>query len=499
MRRAVLVAAAAGGWLAAAAATMMSPRTGVVVGLGAAASVPLFGRWRRRWRQLVAAALVGVAAGALSGAWHLHRLHDGPVWALAGANAEVEVHARLVRDPTPVLTSAGAVMTLTDATVTAVYQRGWIPVSAPVLVISFGRGWTGLLPGQQVELSGRISRPRRGDSVTGVIDVDRPPTLLGRPPWWQRLAGRVRQKLEQACAGLPADERGLVPGLVDGDAVAEPAGLRDDMRLTGLTHLQAVSGENVNVILAVALAVARSIGLRRRSRIAVSAAALLGFVVLARPSPSVLRAAVMGGLALIAMAAGRRSAALPALAVSVLVLVVVNPFLARSIGFILSVCATAGLIMIAPRWTGSLRRWMPRPLAAAIAVPAAAQLACTPALVVAFGQLTPYAVPANLLAGPAVAPATILGVGAAVLATLSVPLGTVMAWAAAMPATMIAVVARGGAGLPAAGVEWSRGLVIALLPVAAALLAAALLLLRWRRRAGVRVWGRARVDPRDRR
>jgi competence protein ComEC len=319
-------------------------------------------------------------------------------------------------------------------------------------------GWTGLLPGQRVEVTGKLAPPRRGDDVAAVLDARAPPVAIGRPPWCPRAAGGVRLALRRACSGLPADERGLLPGLVDGDVAAEPPGLTADMRLTGLTHLQAVSGENVSVVLAVTFALARAAGLRRRSRVAVSALALLAFVVLARPSPSVLRAAVMGGIVLVAMVSGRRFRPLQVLGATVLVLVYVDPFLARSVGFVLSVCATAAILTVAPRWTARLARHLPAPVAVAIAVPAAAQLACTPVLVLAFGKLTPYAIPANLLAAPAVVPATVLGVGCAALAPFSHSLAVVVAWLAAVPTAVIAVVARTLSGLPGAGLAWPAGL-----------------------------------------
>jgi competence protein ComEC len=253
------------------------------------------------------------------------------------------------------------------------------------------------------------------------------------------------------------------------------------MRLTGLTHLQAVSGENVSVVLAVTLAVARAIGVRRRLRVVVAAVALLGFVVLARPSPSVLRAAVMGGVVLLAMAVGRRVAPMRALSAAVLVLLCVNPFLARSVGFVLSVFATAAILTVAPHWTDRLARHLPRAVAVTIAVPAAAQLACTPVLVLAFGQLTPYAIPANLLAAPAVVPATVLGVVCAGVATVYGPAAVPIAWMAALPTAAIAVVARSLASLPGAGLRWSGAAAVALLVLATGLAA----WIVWRRgRAG---------------
>lgn len=436
-----------------------------------ASSAAVIGWWRSGALALtISGVAIGGVLGAATSAWHVHDLRVGPVPRLAATHAEVEVMARLVRDPVAVTSASGSGLMLTDATVTSVFAGRWRSASSPILVLSYGSGWSGLLPGQRVDVSGRLSPPRRGDDVAAVLDARGPPLLVGHPPWWQRLAGRARAALRGACHGLPADERGLLPGLVDGDVTAEPADLTADMRLTGLTHLQAVSGENVSVVLAVTLAVARAIGVRRRARVALTAIALVGFVVLARPSPSVLRAAVMGGVVLLALAVGRRISAIRALSVAVIALLVVNPFLARSVGFVLSVCATAAILLIAPRWTERLARHMPRALAVTIAVPAAAQLACTPVLVLAFGQLTPYAIPANLLAAPAVVPATVLGVTCAVLATVCGPLAVPVAWCAALPTTAIVVVARTLSSLPAAGLRWSGSAGVVLLLATAAVL-----------------------------
>lgn len=444
-----LLPVAAAAWATAAGATFLAPHQALEVA-GAGAVVAMFARHRSR---LLAAAAIGVVLAGLSTAWHVQRLRVGPVPALARQHAEVDLFARLVRDPI----AAGAGLTITDATATSVWTGRWEPVSSPLLVLSYGAGWNGLLPGQLVEVTGRLTPPRRGDDVAAVLEARAPPVLRGRPPWWQRFAGGIRHRLRQACAGLPGDERGLLPSLVDGDTAAVPQGLQGDMRISGLTHLEAVSGENVTVVIGVTLALARSVGLRRRGRAVVGAVALLSFVVLARPSPSVLRAGVMGAIALLAMLAGRRRSALPALSAAVLVLVAVDPFLGRSVGFVLSVVATGALILIAPGWANRLERHLPRWLAVAVAIPAAAQLACTPVLILVFGRLTPYAVLANLLAAPAVVPATILGVLTAGIAEIVPSLARVTAVLGAVPVWWIAAVARGTAGLPGAGLRTTAG------------------------------------------
>jgi competence protein ComEC len=460
-----MLVAATAAWLTAAAGTLLpvSLMTGAALGAAVVAVVV------RRRATLVAIG-VGMSLAATSTAIHVHALHSGPVAELASRHADVEVVARLVRDPQQVTSAGGTPFTIVDATVIEVVGEHPQQTSAPVLLLSFGSGWQGLLPGQRVEVSGRLEPPRLHDDVAAVVDVRGEPRPIGRPAWWQRTAGRVRAALVAACSGLPADPRGLLPGLVDGDTARVPDSLQTDMRVTGLTHLEAVSGENLTIVLGVVMALARGAGLRRRSRVVVASVAVLAFIWLARPSPSVLRAAVMSAVALLAMFAGRRTSALPSLSLAVLVLVVVDPFLARSVGFVLSVVATAAIVVIAPGWTDRLARRLPTPIAVAIAVPAAAQLACTPALVLAFGQLTPYAVPANLLAGPAVAPATVLGLVGAAVASVSVGLARPVVWLGALPTTGIAWTAHACAALPVAAIMLSRPAAFAIAGVVTALL-----------------------------
>jgi len=382
---------------------------------------------------------------------------------------------------------AGRRLVVADATVAAVRRPGggWQTESAPVVVFAVDSQWLGLLPGQRLQASGRLAPPKPGDAVAAVLVVAQPPHLVGRPPVWQRAAGAVRDGLRAACLPLPGDERGLVPGLVLGDVTAMPATLTDAFRVTGLAHLTAVSGANLAILLGTVLSAVRWTGLGRRGRMVVSGVALAGFVVLVRPSPSVLRAAVMGLVVLIAGLTGRRNRAVPAVAAAVLVLVVANPFLARSPGFAMSVLATAAIVTVAPAWTTRLARSMPQPLAAAVAVPAAAQLACTPVIVATFGQLTPYAVLANLLAAPAVAPATLAGIGCALVAVPLPAVASGLAWLAGLPAAWLVLVARTGARLPGAGLAWptgARGLAL-LVAAGAALTLTAWGARRWLRRA----------------
>jgi competence protein ComEC len=448
----------------------------------AAAAALALAAWRGRF--VIAAAAAGLMLGTGSAAVHVSALHSGPVAAAVhSGHAHAEVVLSLVRDPTRHVSRGGRSFTLADATVTSVAGK---PAHDPVLVIAHGPGWQNLLPGQRLRLGASLAPPRRGDDIAAVVLAAGPPVRLGRPPWWQRGAGVIRARLRAACTGLPPDERGLVPGLVVGDVSMMPVSLTNAFQVSGLTHLNAVSGENCAIVLATVGAMLRRTRLPRGGRTAVAAASLASFVAVARPSPSVLRAATMGGIALVAVSMGRRAQPVPLLAAAVLGLVLVNPFLARSVGFALSVVATAAIVVVAPVWAAWLSRWMPRWLAVAVAVPAAAQLACTPLLVMVFGQATPWAVPANLLAAPAVAPATIAGIVTAFVAVVSPPLAVLTAWVAALPAGWLALVARSLAALPGSAARWPTGLGGLLLLVDAGSAAAVAALLVRRRAAAAR-------------
>src|SRR5262249_1615978 len=159
-------------------------------------------------------------------------------------------------------------------------------------------------------------------------------------------------------------------------------------------------------------------------------------------SPSVLRAAATGGLGLVALATGRTRAAVPALAAAVIALIVDDPALAVDPGFALSVSATAGLLLIAPTWRSALRaRGWPGWLADSVAVATAAQVACTPLIAGMSGAVSLVAVPANLLAEPAVPAATLVGVGAAAMSTVWPVAAAYLAWLASWPARWLLFVA----------------------------------------------------------
>jgi competence protein ComEC len=180
-------------------------------------------------------------------------------------------------------------------------------------------------------------------------------------------------------------------------------------------------------------------------------------VVLARPEPSVLRAAVMGGVALVGILLARRGAGAAALSTAVVGLLAIDPWLSRSFGFVLSVLATTGLLVLAGPLAAVFSRFVPRGVALLIAVPVAAQLACQPVLLLLTPALPLYGIVANVLAEPAAPIATVVGLVSCLLATLAPPLAVPVAWLAWVPSSWIAAVATFCAGLPGARSPWPTG------------------------------------------
>ncbi|CAG7143837.1 hypothetical protein PICSAR25_00859 [Mycobacterium avium subsp. paratuberculosis] len=287
-------------------------------------------------------------------------------------------------------------------------------MSGRVVVFARGPDFGGLMVGQPVRFTARIGRPTRRDLTVAVLTASGRPTL-GSASAVQRAAHEVRRRFAAAVRDtLPADQAALLPALVLGDTSAVPTPTGRDFRAAGMTHLMAVSGANVTIVCAAVLFSARLIG--PRAAVLLAALALVAFVVVVQPTASVLRAAVMGAIALAGMLTSRRRQAIPALAATVLVLLAVAPQLSVDVGFALSVLATAALVVLAPAWSRRLadRGW-PKPLADAVAVAWAAQLVTAPLVAAISGRFSVVAAAANLLVAAVIAPITVLGTAAAAL------------------------------------------------------------------------------------
>ncbi|MFH8656632.1 ComEC/Rec2 family competence protein [Streptomyces afghaniensis] len=471
---------------------------GIVAGcLAAVGLLPLARRtgWASWPRASAAALLLCVAAAAVSAGLHGADLRRGPVPGLAQEYATVTAEVELTSDPRltrPKVRGDHVAPTavLIEADVRRVQEAGGATVGTrtPVLMIvdlgsagqtAGGRPvadgpvrspWLGLLPSTRLRVSARLAPAiTGGDRVAAVLRVRgrAEPEVVGEPSAAQRLAGRLRAGLRKATDGLPADARALLPGLVVGDTSRITPELEEAFKETDLTHTLAVSGANFTILLALLLGppglaqraerrgLAPRLGVSLRATAVLGGVLSLGFVVVCRPDPSVLRAAACGAVALLALATGRRRSLIPALATAVLLLVLYDPWLARSYGFLLSVVATGALLTLAPRWSAGLRRrGVPQGPAEAVAAAAAAQALCAPVVAVLSARVSLVAVPCNLIAEFAIAPATVLGFAALATAPMAMPVAKAAAWGAHWPAEWIAEVARTGAALPGAGVDW---------------------------------------------
>ena len=409
--------------------------------------------WRRR--RLVGACLVTAAAVAGMAGVRAEATTEGPVAAFAKERAVAE--AVLVVRSDPVLRSGrfGDYVVARSRLRSLVVRGTSVRSSVPVLVVG-GKAWRGVELGSVVRWTARLG-PAQTAQEAAVLSGDAAPEVLRGPSSVLRGAAAVRAAVRRAAGSGPPEGSALVPALVTGDDQQLPEAVTDDFRTAGLTHLTAVSGTNLTLVLAFLLLLARWCGIRGRGHLVVGLCGVVGFVLLARPEPSVVRAAAMGTVALLGLGTGGRATGVRALGAAVLVLLVVDPWLAVSPGFALSVLATAGILFVAPAFRDALATWMPRPLAEAVAVPLAAQLACTPLVAALSGEVSLVAVAANLVAAPVVGPATVLGLAAGLVVLVLPPAGQLLGWLASWAAEVIVVVAHRAAELPVASVGWPTG------------------------------------------
>lgn len=416
---------------------------------------------QRRWPGAPAApALAGVLVLAAVGGVTVLRLEQvaqGPVASLSREQAAVRVDGIVLSDPREVAGRYGSAV-ICRLEIRAVTGRGHTFETRSTVLVIGDRAWLEVPLGSRVRTTGRLG-PADDDDLAGVLAGRGPPEVVAPPDLWWRGAGAVRDSVRESVAHRPADQRALVPALVDGDDTGLDEQVAADFRTTGLTHLLAVSGTNLTLVVGFLLLLARWCGMRGGWLYLVGALGIVGFVLLARTEPSVLRAAVMGAVGLVSMGFDGRRRGPRALGVAVVVLLLVQPGLAVQPGFALSVLATGGIVLLAPVWRDALARWLPRGVAEAIAVPAAAQLACTPVVAALSGQVSLVAVAANLLVGPAVAPATVLGLGGGLVGLVWPAAGRVLGTLAGWCVAWIVAVATRAADLPGAALGWGSGTV----------------------------------------
>lgn len=475
-----LVPAAVTSWTVTAAGILWSAWVLAAVVLGAVAVTALAGRWcTRRGIRLgvagvAAVAVIGAAFG-LSIAMRAHDARHHPIAARYGHTATVGV----VPTESPRSLGQGRIMFRAG-----LRDLAGSPLTGMVLVFAPVTDFAELTVGRPATFRARIGRPLRPDLSVAVLTAIGEPTL-GAVPAARRLSGHIRAEFaETARRVLPADQSAMLPALVLGDMSAVTATTAADFKIAGLTHLTAVSGANVTIVCGTALLSAAFVGPRLAAVLAF--AVLIGFVIVVEPSASVLRAAVMGGIALLAVLTHRRRQAIPVLSASVIALMAAAPQLAVDAGFALSVTATAALVVIAPIWSAWLvARGCPKPLAAAVSIALAAQLVTAPLIAGISGRFSVFAVLANLLVAAVIPPITVIGTAAAALSAFSPTAAGMLIRFTGPELWWLLTVADQIAAVPGASVTVPPGAVgIALV---AAVSGAAILSWRWR-------WGRMLVS-----
>lgn len=455
-------AAVAGAWLTPAALLAVCGGCVLLAALllGITARGGSLAAGRRSFLMTTAIALMLAAATASHSAVSSAQRNEGPFADAVSAGKSVVAVVEVTGSPRSV--SGGGGGRPERWSVTAQTQEvtvsGQIIRTRAQLVVMGGGGWENLVPGQVVRTAGKLKSPDPGQEEAAVLAASLPPVTGAGARGWEVTASELRGRYVSAAAFLAADPAGLLPGMVTGDTSALDEGLTAAMKAVGMTHLTAVSGANCSLVLGALLVLARSLRLPRIPAAGLAMAGLGMFVVLVGPDASVLRAALMGSIGLASLAGGRTGRGLSFLCLAVIGLLLTDPGLGTSFGFLLSVLATLGIIVLGRKMIDWTPPAVPRWAAAAWAVPLSAQLLCGPVIVLLQPQFSTYSLLANVVAAPLVAPVTLLG-------TAAVPFLVVAPWAAAALIAVagtfcagVAGTARTVAGLPGASLPWPEGI-----------------------------------------
>ena len=458
-------------WAAAVAGVWLPlPALGLVIGgllLGAAALLAGMRRRSRKRAGLVprsflttlSVALVLAAAVASHSAVAASHKHGGPVAEAVASRSAVVIELEIAGPPRQLKAPgrAGADRWAVPATASTIIARGNLIRGEAQLLIMGGADWQRVVPGQRIRTTGKLRPPEDGQTQAGILSASTGPATMVAPSGWQEGPAALRGGFAAAAEWIGGDARGLLPGMVTGDTSFLDEQLQTAMKTVGMTHLTAVSGANCSLILGALLLAARTVRLPRAAAAAAALAGLALFVMMVGPDASVLRAALMGAIGLVSLSGGRTGRGLSFLSLAVIGLLMADPALGTSFSFLLSVLATLGIVVAGPRIMGWLPPLVPRWLAAGLAVPLSAQLFCGPVIVLLQPQFSSFALLANMVAAPLVAPVTILG-------TAAVPLVPLAPWAAVIPMAVagacsagVAGVARFFSALPGAALPWPEG------------------------------------------
>lgn len=397
-------------------------------------------RWLSQWT--LALVLAGIGAGSLA----LHTELRSPEVLTNASGERVDITVELTQALTPGSTHITGVLRDVNG----------IPVSRIPTMVFVPEATDRLPLGTQVATTAELRPVDKWDSrgwignAPGVEIVATAPALFAQ-------ADALRENFLARSLARGGDAGALLPGLSLGDTTGVPEDLERDMRRSALAHLVAVSGANCALVVGIAVWITALLGGSVRARLISGTVALVGFVILVTPEPSVIRAAVMAVIVLFAMAIGRPFQGLPVLGITVWVLLLIDPWRSVELAFVLSVAATAGILLGYATLAKVLERVMPKALAWFVALPLSAQLAVQPIIILLRPTLPVWGIPANILAAPAAPLVTFLGVMGAITGPLPAPVSEFFTWLGWFPAAWIAGIARAVSLAPLTEVSWVGG------------------------------------------
>ena len=298
------------------------------------------------------------------------------------------------------------------------------------------------------------------------------PADAGTFAWWARAtsepkvislakltaADYLKQRFTHSLQDLPSNARALLPGMLYGDRSGQDEELSTAMKTSGLSHLTAVSGSNIALLAAIVLSLLRVFSIARIPSAVLMIGAVALFTWFVGPDPSVLRASLMGSIAVLSLLAGRGQVSLGILSLSATILLLVDPGLGVEPAFALSVLATLGIIMLSPALTEIFIQFLPSWLAELTAICCAAQFTCLPVIIALNSNFSLYSLPTNLVVGPLLPLITAVGMVCLLLCTPLPSVAHILLWVPGLPAELIGRTAHFSAQLPGAARPWPTGL-----------------------------------------
>lgn len=398
---------------------------------------------------LALAFLLALASGALA----RHAFNEAPL-ARSEDGAMVTVEGVIASDPKLSVNFGSKAVTAELKTIEGARATARIPQDRVTGQIS--RGAT-------VEVRGRYKQyedgapPRLGSIAVSEL------RMLRAPSPWEMWATKLKKELASTTSNYGGPAGALISGMALGDDRELPEDIHDAMLTASLTHLTAVSGSHVAIALGTLRAVAR---MGPKANAVMTWGYLVVTVVLVGPTPSVVRASSMGALAAWGLTMRRKGQSIQLLSAVTLGTVLVNPWSAVSLGFILSTTATFGIITLGQYLRGAWRGLLPedlplRPAAEAlidaVSIALSAYLATMPALALINPWLPTYGMVANLLVTPLVTPLTLLSLVAAGTVLYAPGVAIRVVRLAAPLASGVGGVALAVEGWPAARMPWIQG------------------------------------------